>query len=244
MSAQNSSTPAENHFPPDGSVHYQKKVRKIKVPEIIAFIVGIFFLIGSFLLTLNGGKIDKRASTENGLLQMQEEASRSVEDFWGNFFQTDDAAEAQLRAMLNDDIVQVMTVYGNAACKENSENGGTCGFSRMAHDLAAAISKAAGGADQVGCDMKSNRLEFKYICPHTGKPMYRIHRNRPHEMSGSCVFDTSDSLRENNTSVRANVTLDWNRRKSIWKVTQFSVMLDDKIVRVDAKGVKQEKIFR
>ena len=63
-------------------------------------------------------------------------------------------------------------------------------------------------------------------------------------MSGSCVFDTSDSLRENNTSVRANVTLDWNRRKSIWKVTQFSVMLDDKIVRVDAKGVKQEKIFR
>ena len=150
-------------------------------------------------------------------------------------------SNGQLRAMLDDNVIQVMTAYGDAACKGKE---GPCGLMRMTREIATAIQQSSGGANQVGCDMKSNRLEFKYICPHTGKPMYRIHRNRPHEMSGACVFDKPNTVNENYTPVQANVTLDWKKKKAVWKVSQFSVMLGDKIVRVDAKGVKQEKIFR
>lgn len=231
-------------FPsPTGAVKRRTTVKKSsKISEAIAIGLGIVVSVSCIAVTfIHGGRMDKRALSERGLLAMQGEASRSVEDFWGNFFRTDSAAEGELRSMLDEKLIRVMAAYGDAACKGKE---GPCGFARMTRELAEKINKAADGADQVGCEMHSNRLEFLYICPHTGKQMYRIHRNRRHSMSGACVFETKQTLKPNYTPVRSNVTLDWNVRKGYWKVSQFSVMLNDAIVTVNAKGVNREKIFR
>ena len=143
--------------------------------------------------------------------------------------------------MMDKKLTTSLSAFGDAICTTQN---GLCGLPRTMQIFSDSFRKSLQNQTiSYSCETSSNRLQFSFICPHTGETHYNVVNKRGvHLMSATCEFTPADMVKASYIQpikAVAKMHMDANYN---WVVQDIVLIIEDKIYTLDKNGVSSSTV--